>query len=75
MSAWQERIGVNFRRMSSTAIAVILFIMILHVLDLVFHLGWGYKANDLKVGLLVLIFALILRFLGLRVIALFRDSY
>lgn len=69
-----QQIGAAFRTMSLVAILVIIFITALATLDLMFRLGWGYTFYDLKVGLGILAFAIILRFVGLRMIAFFAGN-
>lgn len=63
------QVGAAFRKMSFVAIVVIVFITALYACDVMFGLGWGYTTYDIKLGLGVLIFAVALRFIGLRIIA------
>lgn len=67
-------VGAAFRKMSLVAIAVIAFITALYALDLLFGFAWGYTISDLKLGLVVLVFAVALRFVGLKVIAFVDDA-
>lgn len=69
-----QQIGAAFRTMSLVAMLVIIFILSLASLDLVFRLGWGYTSYDLKVGFGILAFAIILRIVGLRIIAFVASS-
>lgn len=64
-----QQVGAAFRKVSLVAIVVIIFITALCAFDLMLGLGWGYTAYDLKLGLGVLVFAVVLRFIGLRIIA------
>lgn len=75
MGAREKKIGSGFRTMSLIALVVIGFINLIYALDLLLHLGWGYSFNDLKVALGILVFAVILRFIGLRVIDFFDQNY
>ncbi len=68
-----QNVGAAFRKMSLVAIVVIIFITTLYAIDLLFRMGWGYTAYDLKLGLGVLVFAIVLRFIGLSIIK-FVDS-
>ena len=69
-----EQVGAAFRRMSLVAIVVITFITALYAFDIIFRLGWGYTTYDLKMGLGVLVFAVVLRFIGLRIIKFVDGS-
>ncbi|WP_126173754.1 hypothetical protein [Altericroceibacterium xinjiangense] len=64
-----QQIGTAFRTMSLVAILVIIFITALCALDIILGLGWGYTSYDLKVDLGILAFAILLRFVGLRIFA------
>jgi hypothetical protein len=75
MNSSIKEIGKAFNKMSLIALAVIVFISILYAADLIFSLGWGYTSKDLKLALLVLAFAIALRFVGLRVIAFIDRTY
>ena len=75
MSSSKEKIGKAFNKMSFVVLAVIALITMLYVVDLVFHLGWGYTSKDLKLALFVLAFAIVLRIVGLRVIAFVDRMY
>ena len=68
-----REVGSAFRKMSLIAIVVIVFIKLLYALDFIFHFGWGYSVSDLKMGLLVMAFTIVLRFVVLRIIA-FVDN-
>lgn len=69
-----QQIGAAFRTMSLLAIVVIIFITALAAFDLMFRLGWGYTSYDVKVGLGILAFAIILRFIGSRIIGFFAGN-
>lgn len=75
MGVREKKIGSGFRRMSLIALAVIVLINLIYALDFLFHLGWGYSLDDLKIAVGILVFAVILRFIGLRVIGFFDESH
>ena len=75
MSLREKKIGDSFNKTSLVVLAVVVLITSTYALDLLFHLGWGYKISDLKVGLGILLFAIILRLVGLRVIRVFESKY
>lgn len=69
-----RHVDAAFRKMSLVAIAVISLITAMYALDLIFSLGWGYTTYDLKLGLVVLVFAVALRSIGLKIIRFVDDS-
>jgi hypothetical protein len=75
MGLREKKIGNNFNKMSIFSIVVLALITTSYALDLLFHLGWGYTVFDLQVGLLILTFAIALRFVGLRIIRFFDKNY
>ena len=75
MSSREKQIGDSFNKMSLFALAVVALITGSYALDVLFHLGWGYTILDLKIGLLILAFAVVLRFIGLRIIRFFDKNY
>jgi hypothetical protein len=74
MGSRDKKTGDAFNKTSIAAIVVIVFIISTYALDLLFHLGWGYKISDLKVGLIIFFFALVLRYIGLKMIKFFEGS-
>ena len=69
-----QKVQAAFNKMSLVVIVVTTFIALLNTADLLFHLGWGYSSSDLKLGLFVLLFAIVLRWIGLRIIASVDDT-
>jgi hypothetical protein len=68
------KIATMFKNMSAVAIVVIIAITSLFTLDVTLDLGWGYSAHDVALGLMVLTFAVILRVIGLRLIAFVTNN-
>lgn len=75
MSSREKKIGDRFNNISAIALAIVLLITASYTLDVIFNLGWGYTTSDLKVGLLILAFGVVLRFIGLRIIRFFSENY
>ena len=64
-----ERIERQFRTFFWLAIPLIVLAIIVTAFDLLLKLGWGYSYNSLHIAISLLVFAFIIRAVGLWIIA------
>ena len=68
-----RKIERDFRRFFSVAIPFIGAIILANIIDVLFRINLGFKPRDLIIGVGILIFSFILRFVGLKIIRAFST--
>ena len=68
-----DKIALGFKSVFWLAIIFISVIMLFAVVDVVFDLGWGYSKKDIEMGVVILTFAVFIRFIGGKIIAYYSS--
>lgn len=66
----KEMIGMRklYASVSALIILICLGITLAALLDRLFGLEWGYGKSDYKYGLVIVVFGIVLRFIGMRIV-------